>query len=127
MKNRNQIDKKYNEEAARQYQHDQIIEIVTTSVIPMIMVLVLGLFALIVLKGFISKIPTSRPVEKRIPEEIITKALEDEESPETLPSLQLNNMKSAQTQKEVTINELNEAIMSAPEDAAKLLTSYIRE
>ena len=31
------------------------------------------------------------------------------------------------SQKDQSISELNEAIMSAPEDAAKLLTSFIRE
>ena len=33
----------------------------------------------------------------------------------------------SEAQKEQTINELNEAVMAAPEDAAKLLTSFIRE
>ena len=34
------------------------------------------------------------------------------------------NKKEIQSQKEQTITELNEAVMAAPEDAAKLLTSF---
>lgn len=119
-------DKKATEELTKQYQREQVVELITSSVIPLIVVFILGLFALIILKGFISKIPASRPAVKQIPEEIATRTSEDEESPEMTPSFQLN-MRNTQTQKEQTINELNEAIMSAPEDAAKLLTSFIRE
>lgn len=122
------IDKKANEELAKQYQHEQTVEIITSSVLPLIVVLIIGLFALLVLKGFISKMPTPKPAEKRVPEEITQRGVsEDEESPEITPSLQLNVARNTQNQKEQTINELNEAIMAAPEDAAKLLTSFIRE
>ena len=75
------IDKLATEEMSKQYQKEQTIYMLTSSVIPLIVVLVLGSFALFILKGF----------------------------------------------KEQTITELNETIMAAPEDAAKLLTSYIRE
>ena len=120
------IDKKLNEDFSKQYQREQTIELITSSVIPLIVVFILGLFALMILKGFISKIPTHKQVERRIPEEIAPRALEEEESPEIIPSIQLN-ARNNQNQKEATINELNEAIMAAPEDAAKLLTSFIRE
>ena len=120
------IDKQAKDEFTKQYQQEQVIETITTSVIPLIVVLVLGLFSLIVLKSFVSRIPTIKRPERRIPEEITAKISEEEEISESAPKIQFNQ-REIQSQKEQNINELNEAIMSAPEDAAKLLTSYIRE
>ncbi len=119
------IDKKANEELAKQYQQEQLIYTITSSVIPLIIVLILGCFALAVLKGFVSKLP-SRKAEKRVIEESPIKVLEEEEITESAPRIEFNK-KELQSQKEQTINELNEAVMAAPEDAAKLLTSFIRE
>ena len=34
---------------------------------------------------------------------------------------------STQTQKETNINELNEIVMQSPEEAAKLITSYLKD
>lgn len=119
------IDKKANDELAKQYQQEQLIYTITSSVIPLIIVLVLGCFALAVLKGFVSKLP-ARKTEKRVIEEAPIKVLEEEEAPEMTPRIEFNK-KEIQSQKEQTINELNEAVMAAPEDAAKLLTSFIRE
>lgn len=119
------IDKKANDELAKQYQQEQLIYTITSSVIPLIIVLILGCFALAVLKGFVSKLP-SRKTERHTVEEVPIKSLEEEEITEAAPKLELNK-KELQSQKEQTINELNEAVMAAPEDAAKLLTSFIRE
>lgn len=119
------IDKKANDELAKQYQQEQLIYTITSSVIPLIIVLILGCFALAVLKGFVSKLP-SRKTERHTVEEVPIKSLEEEEITEVAPKLELNK-KELQSQKEQTINELNEAVMAAPEDAAKLLTSFIRE
>ena len=52
--------------------------------------------------------------------------IEEEEIQEVAPRIELNK-KEIQSQKEQTITEINEAVMAAPEDAAKLLTSFIRE
>ena len=120
------IDKKANEELAKQYQQEQTIEMITSSVIPLLVVLVLGSFALLVLKGFVSKIPTPKPVEKKVQEELPRVVEEEEEVVEIAPKIKFNE-REMQSQKEQTINELNEAVMAAPEDAAKLLTSFIRE
>ena len=120
------IDKKENTEIAKQYQTEQLIYTITSSVIPLIVILVLGCFALAVLKGFVSKIPTPKKTEKKQIEEIIPKVIEEEEAPEVAPKIEFNK-KELQSQKDQSITELNEAIMSAPEDAAKLLTSFIRE
>ena len=88
-------------------------------------VLILGCFALAVLKGFISKMPAPKPIERKIQEEA-PRVIEEEEVNEVAPRIEFNK-KEIQSQKDQSISELNEAIMSAPEDAAKLLTSFIRE
>ena len=119
------IDKKANEELAKQYQQEQTIEMITSSVIPLLVVLVLGCFALLVLKGFVSKIPTPKPVERKVQEEL-PRIVEEEEVAEVAPRIKFNE-KEIQSQKEQTITEINEAVLAAPEDAAKLLTSFIRE
>lgn len=119
------IDSKVNESFAKQYQQERILDFLFTSVLPLVMVFILGLFALIVIKSFISKIPV-RKVEKRIPEEIPTRAAEEEEMSEIIPKIEFNKKEIA-SQKEQNITEINEAVMASPEDAAKLLTSFIRE
>ena len=43
-----------------------------------------------------------------------------------MPKIEMN-LKEVKSQKEQSINELNEAVMASPEDAAKLLTSFIRD
>ena len=78
------------------------------------------------LKGFISKMPTPKKVERKPIEEIMPKIVEEEEIAEVAPKIEFNK-REIQSQKDQSITELNEAIMAAPEDAAKLLTSFIRE
>ncbi|MCQ2743895.1 MAG: flagellar M-ring protein FliF [bacterium] len=118
------VDKKVNEELAKQYQKEQLIDLIVSSVIPLIVVLVLGLFALLVVKSLISRIPV-RKAENRIVEEIQTKPTE-EEATEIAPRIEFNR-KEIISQKEQNITEINEAVMASPEDAAKLLTSFIKE
>ncbi len=120
------IDKQANEEIAKQYQREQTIYMLTSSVIPLIVVLVLGCFALFILKGFISRIPKPSAMEKKPLEDSPQRLIEEDEVRDTSPRIEFNK-KELQSQKEQTITELNEAIMAAPDDAAKLLTSYIRE
>lgn len=120
------IDKKANDELAKQYQQEQMIYTLTSSVIPLIVVLVLGCFALFILKGFISRIPTQKALEKKPQEDIQQRLIEEEEIRDSSPRIEFNK-RELQSQKEQTITELNETIMAAPQDAAKLLTSYIRE
>ena len=71
------LDKKVNEEVTKQYQREQTIYMITSSVIPLIIVLVLGIFALLVLKGFISKLPTPTRTERKPPEEIASRIVEE--------------------------------------------------
>ena len=120
------IDKKAHEEFAKQYQREETIYMITSSVIPLIVVLVLGCFALMVLKGFVSKIPTPKRVEKKAIEDTIQRVIEEEEVVESSPKIEFNK-KEIQSQKDQNIHELNETIMAAPDEAAKLLTSFIRE
>ena len=120
------IDKKAQEAFAEQYQKEQMFYFITSSVIPLIIVLILGCFALYILKNFISKMPSSRKLERRVQEEIAEQQIEEPEPEEDMPRIELSK-KEVKTQKEQNINELNEAVMAAPEEAAKLLTSFIRD
>ena len=43
-----------------------------------------------------------------------------------MPKIEFNK-KELKSQKEQSINELNETIMAAPEEAAKLITSFIKD
>ena len=119
------IDKQVSEDYSKQYQQEQLIDMIISSVVPLLIVLILGCFALVVLKSFISKIPTPKPIERKVVEDM-PKVIEEEEIQEVAPKIELNR-KEIQSQKEQTITEINEAVMAAPEDAAKLLTSFIRE
>lgn len=119
-------DKLASEELAKQYQKEQTLYMLTSSVIPLVVVFALGFFALLILKGFVSKIPTPAPREKKPVEDIQQRIIEEEDTRDTSPRIEFNK-RELQSQKEQTITELNDAIMAAPEDAAKLLTSFIKE
>ena len=93
---------------------------------PLIIVLVLGCFALYILKNFIAKMPSAHRNEVRPIEEVVETQTEAEEQEEELPKIEINK-KEIKSQKDQNINELNDAVMASPEDAAKLLTSFIRD
>ncbi len=119
------IDKQVQDEFAKQYQQEQLMYFITSSVIPLVIVFILGCFALYILKNFVSKMPTPKRPERIVQEEIPEK-LEDYEQEEELPKFEFNK-KEIKSQKEQNINELNEAVMASPEEAAKLITSFIRD
>lgn len=118
------IDKLAQEEFNKQYQQEQTIYFITSSVIPLVIVLILGCFALYILKTFVAKLPSAKP--KTVPEELMERQPEEIDMEEEAPKLELNK-REIKSQKEQSINELNETIMAAPEEAAKLLTSFIRD
>ena len=118
------MDKKANEEMAKQYQKDQTIYLVVSSVAPLLVVLVLGCFALAVLKSFAAKF--AHKTEHKAIEDNSTKSPEEDEVAEIVSKIEFSP-KEIQSQKEQSITELNETIMAAPEEAAKLITSFIRE
>lgn len=118
------FDRKAHDDFAKQYQQEQILDVLITSILPMVVVFVLGLFALLIIRGFIARMPV-RKIERRVQEEIPVRVQEEEMS-EVVPTIQFNRKEIA-SQKEQNITEINEAVMASPEDAAKLLTSYIRE
>lgn len=120
------IDRKYNEDFEKQYNAEKMVYFITSSVLPLIIVLLLGGFALIVLKGFVSKMPTPRIVEKRHTEDVSEQRQEVEEEDVDVPKIELNK-KEIRSQKDQSINEINEAVMAAPDEAAKLLTSFIKD
>lgn len=120
------IDKKSQDEFAKQYEKEQMFYFITSSVMPLIIVLVLGCFALYILKNFIAKMPSAHRNEVRPIEDVVETQIEAEEQEEELPKIEINK-KEIKSQKDQNINELNEAVMASPEDAAKLLTSFIRD
>ena len=121
------IDKQAKEAFTEQYQKEQMFYFITSSVVPLIVVLVLGCFALYILKTFISKMPSAKRQERIIhQEEPVAERTEEVEQEEDMPKIELNK-REIKSQKEQNINELNEAVMASPEDAAKLITSFIRD
>ena len=69
--------------------------------------------------------PTPKRPERIVQEELPDK-IEESEQEEELPKFEFNK-KEIKSQKEQNINELNEAVMASPEEAAKLITSFIRD
>ena len=114
------IDKQAQDEYNKQYQTEQVFYFVTSSVVPLIVILILGGFALMILRKFLSM---PRRVERRIEE--VPEVRQEEVEEEDAPTITLDK-KEIRSQKDQSINELNEAVMSAPEEAAKILVSYIK-
>ena len=119
------IDKQAQEDFTKQYQQEQLFYFIGTSVVPLIVVLVLGGFALLVLRNFVAKMPSAKRIERRI-EEIADTRPEEVEQEEEIQPVQATQ-REIKSQKEQSISELNEAVMAAPEEAAKLLVSYIKD
>lgn len=120
------IDKQAQEEFTKQYQKEQTMYFITSSVIPLLVVLVLGCFALFILKNFVSKLPNSKSVEQHNMDETIETQTEEDGAEDNLPKIE-SSKKEIKSQKEQSINELNEAVMASPEEAAKLITSFIKD
>ena len=119
------IDKKSQEDFNSQYQQEQLLYFIGSSIIPLIVILLMGGFALLILKNFVSKMPSPRKFERRFDEDLDSRQDEIEQEEDT-PSITLDK-KEIRSQKDQSINELNEAVMTAPEEAAKLLVSYIKD
>ena len=119
------IDKQAQEDFTKQYQQEQLFYFIGTSVVPLVVVLVLGGFALLVLRNFVAKMPSAKRIERRI-EEIADTRPEEVEQEEEIQPVQATQ-REIKSQKEQSISELNEAVMAAPEEAAKLLVSYIKD
>lgn len=144
-------DKKKQEALAKKNAKDAMFEYFAVKLGPSIVVLVLGLFAITLLKNLISKIPHYE-VQQNIledPEEdddLAIGAPDDvDDTPLKLdklsglldsgyPSLSFESDDTQATlqdieisKQEQSINTLNEAILADPEAAAKVLMSYIKE
>ena len=119
------VDKKAQEDFNRQYQQQQLLYFIGSSVIPLIVILLMGGFALLILKNFVNKMPTMKKIERRFEE--LQEPVQEEFEPEEDSSGIVLDKKEIRSQKDQSINELNEAVMTAPEEAAKLLVSYIKD
>jgi len=118
------IDKESQAEFNRQYQQEQLLYFIGSSIVPLIVVLLMGGFALLILKNFVNKMPSSRRLERKIDE--IQEPVQEEYEQEEENTIVLDK-KEIRSQKDQSINELNDAVMTAPEEAAKLLVSYIKD
>jgi flagellar biosynthesis/type III secretory pathway M-ring protein FliF/YscJ len=118
------VDRKAQEDFNRQYQQQQLLYFIGSSVIPLIVILLMGGFALLILKSFVNKMPSAKRIERKI-EEMQEPVVEEIEPEEDSSGIVLDK-KELRSQKDQSINELNEAVMTAPEEAAKLLVSYIK-
>ena len=122
------MDRNEREDFSKQYQQEQVLNFISTSIIPLIIILLLGGFALIILKSFVNKMPTMKvkKVETKIHENIPEIRHDEVEQEENIPKIEFNR-REIQSQKDQSINELNDAVMASPEEAAKLITSFIRD
>jgi flagellar M-ring protein FliF len=119
------VDKKAQDDFNRQYQQQQLLYFIGSSVIPLVVILLMGGFALLILRGFVNKMPSAKRMERKL-EEMQEPLVEESEPDEDTVSITLDK-KEIRSQKDQSINELNEAVMTAPEEAAKLLVSYIKD
>ncbi len=118
------FDRKAQDDFVKQYQQEQFMYFIGSSVFPLIIVLLLGGFALLILKNFVTKMPTMKRIERKV-EDTLENEPEEAEPEEDTPRVDLEKKEIA-SKKNQSINELNDAVMSAPEEAAKLLVSYIK-
>ena len=144
-------DKKNQEALAKKHAQDTLLEYFAVKLGPSIVVLVLGLFAITLLKNIVSRMP-HYDVHQNILEEPEDEDLSIEPTPDEDPSIAAKieklsglmdtgyptfDLDQDDTQatlqdieiskQEQSINTLNEAILADPEAAAKVLMSYIKE
>ena len=143
-------DKKKQEALAKKNAKDTMFEYFAVKLGPSIVVLVLGLFAITLLKNLVSRLP-HYDVQQNIldepdeDEDLAIGAPDDVDAPLKLdklgnlldsgyPSLNFDRDDTQATlqdieisKQEQSINTLNEAILADPEAAAKVLMSYIKE
>ncbi|MBQ6516082.1 flagellar M-ring protein FliF [bacterium] len=112
----------------KEVKQNAIIDYLTTKVAPLIVILILGMTALKLLKNLVNKLPVRQvPVETKYIEK------EEEEPEEGLVDEPVNPstqeiIKDAEVMRQSQkIDELNNAILADPAEAAKLLTSYIKD
>jgi len=119
------------DEVMKEFKKDSTVDYVTTKLGPLFVVLILGLVALFVIKDLMSKAgkvygkedtynaqkiiePTLPEIKDDIPDIILS---------ESLPTIEAH----LDPELEKTRTELNETIMADPAEAARILTSFIRD
>ena len=111
------------------YQKEELVNTVIDSVMPMVLIFILGLFALLTLKntlGLFSKIKVPSLAEQNA-----SMAAQIAEAEDVIANVEResSNLRKSypKSQKEASINELNDIIMQSPEEAAKVITSYLKD
>ena len=111
------------------YQKEEIIGTVMDSILPLIIICVLGVVALMTLKNVLGSFSKMKIAQSNAQATSIAIANAEEalaQAAEKEPIIEFKKGYS-QSQKETSINELNDIIMQSPEEAAKLITSYLKD
>ena len=112
----------------KEVKKDALIDYLTTKIAPLFVVFILGMTALVILRGLMNRIPVRQlPVEQKYI------AKEEAEEPEEVmvdapQPTQQEIIRDAEVMRQSQkIDELNNTILADPAEAAKLLTSYIKD
>jgi flagellar M-ring protein FliF len=113
----------------KEVKKDSTVDYLTTKLGPLLVVLILGLTALFIIRGLMSKIRlndkddsyTSRVLEPQLP--VISDEIPDILLAENLPKIEAN----IDPELERARMELNDTILADPAEAARLLVSFIKD
>jgi len=118
------------EAQAKDYERNALIDYITTKVAPLMIVFILGMTALMLIRGFLNRLP--KPVaqdnykkEHEMSLESQIAELQQQEPIEEKEPVRLQLDLDPKIER--TKTELNDTIMSDPAEAARLLTSFIKE
>lgn len=114
------------------YERESIINTVIDSILPLVVIFVMGMFALVTIKGFLNRIVPKRSsllsnAANNAANNALSKAEDALVQLENDPVVEKLRKGSIQNQKETSITEINDIIMQSPEEAAKLITSYLKD
>ena len=111
------------------YQRDTIITTFVDSVLPLVILFALGLFALMTLKGLLDRFAKIKMPTGTISHTTSVAVANAEEALAQIDKEPVIEFRKgySQSQKESNITELNDIVMQSPEEAAKLITSYLKD
>lgn len=121
------------EKMQESYQRESIVNMIVDSVLPLVLVFGMGLFALITLQTILNRlIPQKKSTmfgnaANNAANQALANAEEALAKIEKDPVLEKFKKGTLQNQKESSIAEINDIIMQSPEEAAKLITSYLKD
>ena len=111
------------------YQRDTVITTVVDSVLPLVILFALGLFALTTLKNILDRFAKVKMPTGTVQSGTSVAIANAEEALAQIDKEPVIEFRKgySQSQKETNITELNDIVMQSPEEAAKLITSYLKD